>query len=273
MKTTTATATRELDYAHVSEKITKWLHEYAKNSGLKGYVIGVSGGIDSAVVSTLCARTGLPLVCMVMPIHQEASQTERGVRHIEFLQAKFAKVDYKFVDLTTVFDAMHATLTPSKALGTDSYEQEFLAMANTRSRLRMTALYACGNAHSYLVAGTGNKVEDYGIGFFTKFGDGGVDVSPIGELTKTEVYGLAAYLGINQEILDARPTDGLWTDGRTDEEQLKCTYSELEWAMEYYESPDTITLTERQAEVLSIYTARHLANQHKMSMPPVCSIK
>lgn len=271
---TTTVGRRQLDYAQVENKITNWLRDYANKSGLNGYVIGVSGGIDSAVVSTLCALTGLPLTCVVMPIHQEVSQTERGVRHIQFLKSKFANVDFKTVDLTIAFDDMKGLVGASGSFEGVSADQEFLAMANTRSRLRMVALYAIGNAHGYLVAGTGNKVEDYGVGFFTKFGDGGVDVSPIGQLTKTEVYELAAHLGINQEILDARPTDGLWSDGRTDEDQIGATYPELEWAMEYYDSvdKDDSLLTERQKEVLAIYTRRHEGNAHKMNMPPVCEI-
>lgn len=274
METATTATRRQLDYAQVENKITNWLRDYANNSRLKGYVIGVSGGIDSAVVSTLCALTGLPLTCVVMPIHQEASQTERGVRHIQFLENKFSNVEFKTVDLTSTFDEVKKLMSASGAFEGVGADQEFLAMANTRSRLRMVALYAIGNANGYLVAGTGNKVEDYGVGFFTKFGDGGVDVSPIGQLTKTEVYELAAHLGINQEILDARPTDGLWTDGRTDEDQIGATYPELEWAMEYYDSSDKdeSLLTDRQKEVLAIYTRRHEGNAHKMNMPPVCEI-
>lgn len=283
------TKERDLDFSKVKTHISEWLKNYATNSGMNGYVIGVSGGIDSAVCSTLCAMTGLPLTVIRMSIHQAADQADRGAKHIEWLKANFPNVKSLDIDLTEAYDKEVELLTKSGAFDGVSEEQVRLACGNTRSRLRMVTLYGVGGAHKLLVCGTGNKVEDYGIGFFTKFGDGGVDLSPIGELTKTEVYALAAEMGVIQEILDARPTDGLWTDGRTDEDQIGATYPELEWAMEYCDNvspkmmdvlmkfPDTSYLTEpvteRQLQVLKIYWKRHRANAHKMEMPPICSVE
>lgn len=279
---------KPLNYAETKIEISRWLLNYAKEAKMNGYVIGVSGGIDSAVCSTLCAMTGLPLTVIRMSIHQAPDQADRGAQHIGWLKAQFPNVTSLDIDLTDSYDKEIESLQKSGAFDGISDEQIFLASANTRSRLRMVTLYGVGGAHKLLVCGTGNKVEDYGIGFFTKFGDGGVDLSPIGELTKTEVYELAAEMGVIQEILDARPTDGLWTDGRTDEDQIGATYPELEWAMAYcdtkkgYDLDLFVTtgmkefvddsLTERQREVVKIYWKRHQANTHKMSMPPVCSV-
>lgn len=282
------TKTQKLNYVIVRETIKDWLKNYAINAGQNGYIIGVSGGIDSAVCSTLCALTGLPLTVVRMSIHQAADQADRGAKHINWLQNQFPNVNTLDIDLTDAYDKEIELLTKSGAFNGVTEEQIFLASANTRSRLRMVTLYAVAGARKLLVCGTGNKVEDFGIGFFTKFGDGGVDVSPIGELTKTEVYELGKELGIIQEILDARPTDGLWTDGRTDEDQIGATYPELEWAMDFcsqlnvtsgldsllngYESRIFGPLTERQKEILKIYWTRHKANAHKMSMPPICKV-
>lgn len=280
------TQKKELDYTLVETQISNWLLDYSTKAKTKGYVIGVSGGIDSAVCSTLCARTGLPLIVIRMSIHQDANQADRGAKHIEWLKSKYSNVKSLDIDLTESYDKQIEALLNSGAFNGLSEEQIFLASANTRSRMRMVTLYGVAGAHQLLVCGTGNKVEDYGIGFFTKFGDGGVDLSPIGELTKTEVYAVAKELGVIQEILDARPTDGLWTDGRTDEDQIGATYPELEWAMNFCEKfndeeidsaleggfniPDM--LSERQMQVIKIYWKRHKANAHKMKMPPVCDL-
>ncbi|MGB5237565.1 MAG: NAD(+) synthase, partial [Flavobacteriaceae bacterium] len=210
----------------VVDHIVDWLKLYAVNARCKGFVIGVSGGIDSAVTSTLCARTGLPLLCIEMPIHQGTKQVTRADRHIEWMQINFDNVSRKSVSLTPVFDQLVASL-PS----VDNEEDRFMSLANTRARLRMTTLYYFAALKNYLVAGTGNKVEDFGIGFYTKYGDGGVDLSPIADLLKTEVYELGDYMGINQDIMEAAPTDGLWGDNRTDEDQIGASYPELEWAM------------------------------------------
>ena len=260
-------------------QIKNWLSEYASNAKQDGYIIGVSGGIDSAVCSTLCAMTGLPLVVVRMSIHQAKSEADRGAKHIEWLQKNFPlNVEVLDIDLTEVYDKEMELVKNAGGFKGINDDVIFLAGANTRSRLRMVTLYNIGNANKLLVCGTGNKVEDYGIGFFTKFGDGGVDLSPIGELMKSEVYALGKDLGIIQEILDARPTDGLWTDGRTDEDQIGATYDELEWALNYndvnpyFTVSDLEGLTERQQVVLRIYLKRHSANVHKMNMPPVCPI-
>ena len=279
------TQKKQLNYSSVKESISFWLFDYAKKAGMSGYVIGVSGGIDSAVCSTLCAMTGLPLVVIRMSIHQAEDQASLGAKHINWLQNNFSNVSTLDIDLTEAYDKEIELLTKSGAFNGVSDENISLASSNTRSRLRMVTLYGVGGAHKLLVCGTGNKVEDYGIGFFTKFGDGGVDVSPIGDLMKSEVYALGKELGVIQGILDARPTDGLWTDGRTDEDQIGATYDELEWAMGFCETALGIDeflagnestffrpLSDRQKEVIRIYWKRHIANTHKMSMPPVCSV-
>lgn len=261
------------------EKATVWLESYLKKSGLKGFVLGVSGGIDSAVVSTLCAMTKAPVICLEMPIHQDPSHTQRSSSHIQWLKDKHNNVTSIQIDITSTFDTM------VKAM--EDGDSNFLAEANTRSRLRMTAIYYHANKYSYLVAGTGNKIEDFGIGFFTKGGDQVVDISPIGSLTKTQVYQVAEYLGINKEIIGAPPTDGLWGDSRTDEQQIGASYPELEKAMllveninggsmpseKEIESVRSIALSmpinDRMKKVVNILMDRYKANQHKMNPIPV----
>jgi len=257
-----------MDTARVTDHITHWLKAYCLENRQQGFVIGISGGIDSAVTSALCARTGLPLLCVEMPIHQAANQVSRGQEHIGWLKERHPLVGNAVVDLTTTFDTMVAALPTNS--NTEVIE---LARANTRARLRMTALYYLAGLHGYLVAGTGNKVEDFGVGFFTKYGDGGVDLSPISDLTKTEVYELAKELGVVQSIQVAAPTDGLFGDSRTDADQIGATYPELEWAMAFREKKSSGTsLTPRQTEVLAIFDRRHAANRHKMVPIPVCTI-
>ncbi len=253
--------------SRVIDHITDWLRTYSDNSGTAGFVIGVSGGIDSALTSTLCARTGKPLLCLEMPIHQHQSQVSRAANHIEWLQANFKDVSRLEVDLTPVYDAFVSAQPAAEGWGHD------MGLVNSRARLRMTTLYYHAQKHGYLVAGTGNKVEDFGVGFYTKYGDGGVDLSPIADLYKSEVYALAKELGVNQEILDAAPTDGLWGDNRTDEDQIGATYPELEWAMEFIrQGGNADALEGRQAEVYALYMKLHRANQHKMVPIPVCEI-
>lgn len=247
----------------VADHIVNWLNEYLSSSGAKGFIIGISGGIDSAVTSTLCAMTGKPVILLSMPIHQPANQYDRAIHHIKDLQLKYPHVNSMDIDLTRSFDQLVADLPKDTA-------SDFLAMANTRARLRMTTLYAIGQANKCLVAGTGNKVEDFGVGFYTKYGDGGVDISPIADLTKTEVWKLAEEIGVRRDIIEAKPTDGLWEDDRSDEDQLGASYPELEWAMDF--TGDENTLTERQKEVLRIYRSYHRANKHKMVPIPVCEI-
>jgi NAD+ synthase len=246
-----------------SQFITNWLKEYAEKAHVNGYIIGISGGVDSAVTSTLCALTGLKVIAVTLPIRQTKAEFDRANEHIDWLKARFQNVSSVVIDLTTSFNLLEKTL-PEVA------QNDFLAMANTRSRLRMTTLYAVGQANKLLVAGTGNKVEDFGVGFFTKYGDGGVDVSPIADLHKTEVFQLAKQLAIVDSIQTARPTDGLWEDGRSDEDQIGATYPELEWAMEFKGEPSQ--LSKRQQEVLAIYSRFHKANAHKMNPIPVCLI-
>ncbi|MCK5815449.1 MAG: NAD(+) synthase [Flavobacteriaceae bacterium] len=248
--------------------IVNWLKDYANKSGVKGFVIGISGGIDSAVTSTLCAKTGLPLLCLEMPIHQEDTQVSRALNHISWLKDNFNDITLTNVNLTTTFDSLVNAFPPVK-----NEEERFMSLANTRARLRMTSLYYFAALHGYLVAGTGNKVEDFGVGFYTKYGDGGVDLSPIADLLKTEVFELAAYLGVNDEILNAAPTDGLWGDDRTDEDQLGASYPELEWAMEMDELNKKDTqFNGREKEVFRIYKRLNSANKHKMNLIPICKI-
>jgi len=252
----------------VTDHIVNWLKNYANKAGIKGFVIGVSGGIDSAVTSTLCARTGLSLLCLEMPIHQAESQVDRALNHIKWLQDNFENVSMTQIDLTPVFDSLVASLPT-----VEDEEQRFMSLANTRARLRMTSLYYFAALHGYLVAGTGNKVEDFGVGFFTKYGDGGVDLSPIADLMKSEVYKIAAHLDINDEIIKTAPTDGLWGDDRTDEDQIGASYDELEWAMLMTDQGKTVADFEgRTKRVFEIYTQRHRANKHKMVAIPVCEI-
>ncbi|CAF1073300.1 unnamed protein product [Rotaria sp. Silwood1] len=258
----------------VIEHITQWLKDYHQSSHTKGFVVGVSGGIDSAVVSTLCARTGLPVLVLEMPIRQSSSEIRRSHAHINWLTSNFSNVTGTEVNLTEVFETFEKTVTKSEVNEINSSSE--LAFANVRSRLRMVNLYYFASIKNYLVAGTGNKVEDFGVGFFTKYGDGGVDLSPIGDLLKSEVRTVGAALGVINEIIIAPPTDGLFGDTRTDEDQIGASYDELEWAMTYVElnksKQDDTTLTDRQKVVLGIYNQRHAANLHKMIEIPRCII-
>ena len=275
------------DFIESAEHSTvDFLADYIQKSGQKGYVIGISGGIDSAVVSTLCAMTGYPLMCIEMPIHQNPEHLARGKNHIANLKSRFSNVESVEIDLTESFDGLASTFNSSLFVNMDNAE---LALANTRSRLRMMTLYAYANNNGFLVAGTGNRVEDFGVGFFTKGGDGVVDVSPIGDLMKSEVRLLARRIGVLEEIVNATPSDGLWGDSRSDEDQIGASYDELEWAMLYTESHgylvgeghssklevaessfEGISLTERQKEVLKLFLNRHNVNRHKMNSIPVC---
>lgn len=252
----------------VIDHIVNWLKDYATNAKVNGFVVGVSGGIDSAVTSTLCAKTGLPVLCLEMPIHQAESQVSRALNHINWLEKNFSNVSMTQVNLTPVFDSLIDSLPK-----VDDEESRFMSLANTRARLRMTSLYYFAALEGYLVAGTGNKVEDFGLGFYTKYGDGGVDLSPIADLMKSEVYALAKELGVNQDIQEAAPTDGLWGDDRTDEDQIGASYDELEWAMYRQDEGKTVDdFTGREKEVFQIYSKLNRANQHKMLPIPVCEI-
>ena len=226
----------------VAEHITNWILNYSKLSKTKGFIIGISGGIDSAVTSTLAAATGLKIVCLEMPIHQNKNQVNRAKKHIKWLKENFVNVSSIEFELTQVFEKFKSKL---------NNESNELALANTRARLRMTTLYYFAQHYNLLVLGTGNKVEDFGIGFFTKYGDGGVDLSPIADLLKSEIQEIAKYLKINPDIINTPPTDGLWENNRTDEEQIGASYAELEWAMNF--KGNLKSLTKRKKQVLEIY--------------------
>lgn len=243
--------------------IVDWLKEYCEASKLDGFVVGVSGGIDSAVTSILCAETGLKTILLNMPILQEDDEYILAKKHIEDLCSRYSNVSSHEIDLTSVFNEFE------RKLPFDG-NKNLLPMANSRSRLRMCGLYAVAQTENSLVVGTGNKVEDFGIGFYTKYGDGGVDISPIADLTKTEVYKLAEYLDVLKEIRQAEPTDGLWRDQRKDEDQIGATYVELEWAMSFSGNQDD--LSDRESKVLEIYRRLHKMNSHKMQPIPVCKI-
>ena len=249
----------------VAELISNWLLERLKASGCKGFVVGVSGCIDSAVASTLSAITNKPVLALNLPINQESGQKNRANEQIIWLTKNYSNVSSLEVNLTSAFKSFVGSLE-GDGVGE-------LAEANSASRLRMMTLYAYANSKNYLVVGTGNKVEDYGIGFFTKYGDGGVDVSPIADLLKSEVYALSSYLNIPDSIQNATPTDGLWGDNRSDEDQIGASYDQLEWALNFHDSGfSDETLNDEQKRVLDIYTGRHYATKHKLEMPPVCMI-
>jgi NAD+ synthase len=259
---------RPMQIERIEEYIVKWLKDYATGARTKGFVIGISGGIDSAVTSTLCAKTGLELLCVEMPIHQGSDQVNRADEHIEWLQRNFPRVKRQPVNLTPVFDQLVSVLPK-----VNNEEDRFMSLANTRARLRMTTLYYFAALNNFLVAGTGNKVEDFGIGFYTKYGDGGVDISPIADLLKTEVYALGKQLGITESIIQAPPTDGLWGDQRTDEDQIGASYPELEWAMKMHEEGKSAEdFSGRTKEVFLIFKKFNSANKHKMVPIPVCEI-
>lgn len=240
------------------EAISDWISDYAKKNGIDSLVVGVSGGIDSAVTSTLAAMTGKVTYVLTMPIHQDANQVSRSYTHINWLKDQYENVIHIEFDLTGTFERFKKTLEPHTGK---------LSLANSRARLRMTTLYQVAGEYNGIVVGTGNKVEDFGVGFYTKYGDGGVDISPIADLMKSEVFELGKSLGITQEILTAAPTDGLWGDDRTDEDQLGASYPELEWAMTY--EGDTENLNKRELEVLNIYRTLNNNNKHKMDPIPV----
>ncbi len=256
----------KIDPEKANTFIVNWLKTYAENAKANGYVIGISGGVDSAVTSTLCAQTGFKVLCVEMPIHQAESHVSRTREHIQQLKERFPNVSSLETNLTTVFEAFKNEVHADSDL-----TKVNLSLANTRARIRMTTLYYFAGIHGLLVAGTGNKVEDFGVGFYTKYGDGGVDLSPIADLMKSEVYELGKYLKIPNSILTAAPTDGLFGDDRSDEDQLGANYDELEWAMIEKQAGKKLTdFTGRQQDVYKIYLKLNSANQHKMKAIPVC---
>ena len=248
----------------VSKHITNWIENYINKSGAKGIVVGVSGGVDSALTSTLCAKTGQNVLCLEMPIYQNKDQVSRSKKHIDWLMSKYPNVTSKQIELNDTFESFVNSLPDNSS---DKHE---LSLANTRSRLRMVTLYYFSALNNYIVAGTGNKVEDFGIGFYTKYGDGGVDISPIADLLKSEVFTLAKFHNIIDEIIEAEPNDGLWNDNRSDEEQIGASYEEIEDAMMNFNKSDN--LSKREKEVLDIFNSFHKTNKHKMDPIPVCEI-
>jgi NAD+ synthase len=248
-----------MNYKNLIDEIVKWLYEYCETAYMDGFVVGVSGGIDSAVTSALCASTGLKTIGVSMPIYQDlkpGTGAGRSAKHLGWLTDRFENAEYRWFDLSNVFEQMIKLFLTAGDL----------TLANMQSRLRMVTLYGVAQENKCLVCGTGNKVEDFGVGFFTKYGDGGVDISPIADCYKSDVYAMAKLMNIVPEIQEAKPTDGLWDDGRTDEDQLGATYDELEWAMKYKYNTD---LTERQEQVLKIFMEHNARNRHKMESIPV----
>ena len=238
------------DYDRLAFDIDRWLKDYYYMYGIKAFVIGVSGGIDSAVVSTLCAKTGLPTYVLTMPLHSKEENTELSDLHAYQLVEKYSNVKLVNVDLSETYDKFMFWVD-------DTFTGNKLANANTKSRLRMVSLYQVAGSVGGIVVGTGNKVEDYGVGFYTKYGDGGVDIAPIADLYKTEVWELGKHLGVDERIVDAVPTDGLWDDGRKDEDQIGASYEQLEEAMEYRTGP--------AVDILDEFNRK---NKHKMDPIP-----
>ena len=244
------------------EHIVDWIKDYAEQYNKTSLVVGVSGGIDSSVVSTLCAKTGLKTIPIVMTIK---NKDMLALEHAWWLEEKFSNVSKRVINLEKIF---HEFENASRYLGADSEH----AFANSRSRLRMMMLYQVATSNNGLVVGTGNKVEDFGIGFYTKYGDGGVDISPIADCMKTDVWKMAAHLHILQDIQDASPSDGLWDDGRTDEDQIGMSYFDLEKAMTQDDMGAIVTIPE-EARKLETYRKMKHQNEHKMKPIPVCSME
>jgi len=267
---TTFTTDDRLSLVPLQDRITNWIRDYAQQAGMKSLVVGISGGIDSAVVSALCARTGLNTVAVTMPIRQRPDLHDLSMRQGAWLTERFDNVRHDIIDLTSTFDEFESRLSTYPNL---------LGLANSRSRLRMVTLYQIAQTVQGIVVGTGNKVEDFGVGFYTKYGDGGVDISPIADCYKTEVWQMGRELGVLQDIIDAAPTDGLWDDGRTDEGQLGMTYPELErmMALDFLkrskavdsDMPGSTKLSADDRKKLKQYQEIRARNLHKMNPIPV----
>ena len=240
------------DYEVLRNRIVEWIKNYAESNGIKSLVVGVSGGIDSAVTSTLAAETGLMTYCIGMPLLQKEEQENLSDIHLDWLGDTYWDTKTEKFDLSNLFEVFRYTMR--------GYGEDKLSLANSRSRLRMVTLYQVAQTVGGIVVGTGNKVEDYGIGFYTKYGDGGVDIAPIADLYKSEVWELGRHLGVNQRIINAKPTDGLWEDGRTDEDQIGVSYAQLEEAMEYGTGPGLETL-------------EHFSKQNRHKMEPIPTFK
>jgi NAD+ synthase len=260
---------RIIDYENLSIKIQDWIKSYVNENGISTLVVGVSGGIDSAVVSTLCAETGIPTIVVGMPINSSPENTKLSDLQISLLSAKYDNVEGYYIDLSPVFESFKSHKAFDKRFNSE------LGFANTKSRLRMVSLYQIAASSGGIVIGTGNKVEDFGVGFYTKYGDGGVDISPIADLYKSEVRELGKLLGVPQEIINDEPTDGLWEDNRVDETQIGSTYDELEWAMEYGMNKwsEQLELTEKEKTILTTYANFNTKNKHKMVSIPIFDLK
>jgi len=246
----------------IANEIIEWIKNYAIKHDMKTLVVGVSGGIDSAVVSTLCASTGIETIVLNLPIASKKENTDLSTFHCNWLKDNFSNIRKYCISLDDPYKSFEQTLRLYNFSNT-------LSNANSKSRLRMMVLYYIAGCTNGIVVGTGNKVEDFGVGFFTKYGDGGVDISPIADLTKTQVRELGKYLRVSEEIINATPTDGLWEDSRSDEEQIGASYEELEWAMK----DDVDPQTDREKEVIKIYNSFHEKNKHKMMAIPVFKVK
>jgi NAD+ synthase len=254
--------------------IVKWIKQYASKAKVSTLVVGISGGIDSSVVSALCAQTGLKTIVVQMPIRQNKKLDNLSSKQAAWLMERYSNVTHMAMDLTSVFSAFEKKVDPFCSIEDDTYDTYKLASANSRARLRMMTLYQIAQCHGGIVVGTGNRVEDFGVGFFTKYGDGGVDISPIGDCLKTQVWDMGREMGLEQEIIDAAPTDGLWDDGRTDEGQLGMTYPELEHAMALNNADNCVyeplALTKTEKVQLKKYREIRARNMHKMNPIPVC---
>lgn len=261
---TTFTTEDRLALMPLQDRITAWIRDYANTAGMKNLVVGISGGIDSSVVSTLCARTGINTIVVSMPIRQRPDLHDLSMRHGQWLTQNFDNVFFEVVDLTSVFDNFEGAM-----LTCNSRYDNLLGFANSRSRLRMVTLYQIAQSRQGIVVGTGNKVEDFGVGFYTKYGDGGVDISPIADCYKTEVWQMGRELGVLQDIIDAAPTDGLWDDGRTDQDQLGgLSYADLELAMKQENHEVPIADTAQHDNVIK-YRKIRARSLHKMNPIPV----
>ncbi|MBF25676.1 MAG: NAD(+) synthase [Flavobacteriales bacterium] len=243
------------------EFIIDFINQYANSNNISNLIVGISGGIDSSLTSTLCAKTKIKTTIVSMPIHQNIQELKNAEDHAKWLENQYSNIEYVTIDLTEFFEKFRLTI-PEK------YHSK-LGLANSRARIRMITLYQIATQNNGIVVGTGNKIEDFGIGFFTKYGDGGVDISPIADLNKSEVKKLAIFCGIKKSIISADPTDGLWEDDRTDEKQIGATYEELEWAMNFNKKR---VLTKREEIVKDIYHKLNKKNQHKIQPIPICKI-
>lgn len=260
---------RIIDYENLSNKIQEWIIDYTNKNNLDTLVVGVSGGIDSAVVSTLCAKTGIHTIVVGMPINSNPENTRLSDLQIALLSRTYDNVEGFYIDLSSVFESFKSHKAFENIFNSE------LGFANTKSRLRMVSLYQIAASVGGIVVGTGNKVEDFGVGFYTKYGDGGVDISPIADLYKSEVRELGRLLGVPQEIIDAEPTDGLWEDNRVDETQIGASYDQLEWVMEYgmKKWEEDLKLTDKELEAVNTYLKFNIQNKHKMVSIPVFDLK